>query len=135
MATMKTNIEVLYVDECLRLLGSHTVKLGRVGFDSDDGLIILPVNYRLWGGSIVFRTDGGSKLTAVLDQRPLAFEVDDVQPAWKEGWSVLVQGHGRLVEDPDEVQAITDTGLVAWGGADDHIIEIQSGRITGRRLS
>ena len=49
-------------DECRKLLGER--HLGRLALVDADGLVILPVNYTLDEGSVVFRTDPGSKLDA-----------------------------------------------------------------------
>ena len=49
------SLEVLSDDECLRLLGEAVI--GRVGFQADDVLHILPVNYAVDAdGTVVFRT-------------------------------------------------------------------------------
>lgn len=131
----RANIEILDVDECLRLLASHPTKLGRLAFEEADGLVILPVNYRLDHGTVVFQTDPGSKLHAMTDGRRVAFEVDDVDVAWHDGWSVMIQGTGNLVTNPERIRGIRTAGLLAWAGAGMHTAEILSTRITGRRLS
>jgi nitroimidazol reductase NimA-like FMN-containing flavoprotein (pyridoxamine 5'-phosphate oxidase superfamily) len=94
-------LEVLSRDECLARLRSHLV--GRVAFVLNDGPpTVLPVNYRLvetarhtW---IALRTRPG----AGIDQaKPLvSFEVDEIDRARHEGWSVLVQGTLQHI-DPD----------------------------------
>lgn len=131
-----TSMQVLDVDECLRLLDRHPTRLGRVGFCTiDAGVVILPVNYRVWRGSVVFCTNPGSKLWAARDGARLAVEVDDVDVAWQDGWSVLVKGVGREVVDPDELDGIRALGLSAWAGATAHVVEVMPTAISGRRIT
>jgi Pyridoxamine 5'-phosphate oxidase len=47
-------LETLDRDECRRLLGS--ANMGRLGYCSDSGPRILPMNYTLVGESVTFRT-------------------------------------------------------------------------------
>lgn len=123
----------LDVDECLRLLASHPVKVGRVGFSDRRGVAVLPVNYRVIAGEVAMRTSVASGLLAALDG-PVAFEVDDVDPAWEEGWSVLVRGTAREVVEPEEVRRLEGSGLRSWAGAEDVWLAIRPREITGRRL-
>lgn len=127
-------IEVLDVEECLRLLASHPTRIGRLAFCDGDDLVVLPVNYQVRHGAVVFATNPGRKLSAVRDGRRVAFEVDDVDVAWRDGWSVLVQGIGREVTDPNVLAGVRATGLQAWAGPRTTMVEIISRLITGRRL-
>jgi Pyridoxamine 5'-phosphate oxidase len=52
-------LEELSLTECLALLTSHRV--GRVAVVVDGQPVILPVNYRTDDGTVVFRTDAGTK--------------------------------------------------------------------------
>jgi len=67
---------------------------GRVGYIVNNHPVILPVNYIVDNGLIVFRSDPGEKLNTI-PMRHVAFEVDDIQPG--DAWSVLVKGHAREV--------------------------------------
>ena len=60
--------------ECIALLGS--VQVGRVGVTIDALPAVLPVNFVVWNGSIVFRTVPGTKLDAAAAGDVVAFEVD-----------------------------------------------------------
>jgi nitroimidazol reductase NimA-like FMN-containing flavoprotein (pyridoxamine 5'-phosphate oxidase superfamily) len=81
-------------DECLVLLAGHEV--GRIAFDVDDRVEILPVNYGIEGRIIVFRTNAGTKLAAVPES-PVAFEVDGWDPASGLGWSVVAKGRAEEI--------------------------------------
>ncbi|MEE8601403.1 pyridoxamine 5'-phosphate oxidase family protein [Euzebya tangerina] len=119
--------------ECIQLLRAHPRHVGRVGFYSQDGLTILPVNYRVFGGEVVFHTDPGSLLFSAVMQDRVAFEVDDVTPSWREGWSVLVRGTAREVTDAESIEAI-ERLVRSWAGRDSRTIAITPDQITGRRI-
>jgi nitroimidazol reductase NimA-like FMN-containing flavoprotein (pyridoxamine 5'-phosphate oxidase superfamily) len=121
------------VDECYARLKEMTV--GRVAFDSGDGLTILPVNYILDGRSVVVRTAPYTQLAA-HKSGPIAFEVDDLDPEFKRGWSVLFVGHAWPMEDVDELMELrAGRELEPWApGPRNLFIKITPGRVTGRRI-
>lgn len=133
--TLSTTLSALDTDECMRLLAQHPTRLGRLAFMGQSGPVVLPVNYVVHKGSVVFRTDPGSKMLAVATGERLAFQVDDVDEGWMEGWSVLIQGIGREVFDSEEIEAINAKGLLPWAGSIAHTIEVLPTSITGRRLT
>ena len=101
--------------------------------------MILPVNFvvdrDIDGHSIVFSTSEGDKLDAVRGGRTLTFEVDDVEPALRTGWSVLVIGRGEVITDPAQVHRIEQLQLAPWVSLPDRVfVRILAAEITGRRL-
>jgi len=128
----RNGLEVLTRDDCLRLLAS--VSLGRIGITSGALPTVLPVNFRLVGDQIVFRTGAGSKLDAATQNAVVAFEVDDIDPVWHTGWSVVVTGVAREVSD-EELARIEVSSIPHWtpNGAD-RIVAISTEMITGRRI-
>ena len=96
----RNGLEVLDRDECLRLLDSAT--LGRVAVTSAAVPTVLPVNFRLAGDRIVFRTGKGTKLAAATRNAVVAFEVDDIDPVQHTEWSVVVTGVACPIVDPSE---------------------------------
>jgi nitroimidazol reductase NimA-like FMN-containing flavoprotein (pyridoxamine 5'-phosphate oxidase superfamily) len=124
---------VLSPGECLSLLESGGV--GRVGFTSADGVVILPVNFALAGKAIIFRTAPDTLLAAHGNAR-VSFEADRLDEARREGWSVLVLGHAHKVADEHEVRRLEQaTQLEPWaGGARDVYVRIMPVRISGRRI-
>ena len=89
--TEVTYFERLDVPECLRLL--RTGGVGRVAWQDDgEGLTVLPVNYRVIGDSVVFRTSAASTLVRLTRPTRVAFQVDEIDRATAVGWSVLVRG-------------------------------------------
>ena len=86
--------------ECLDLLSrSH---LGRLGFLDSVGVfpIVVPVNYLMYDGSVIFRTMPGAKLAAAIRGGDVAFEVDQTDELGKTGWSVLVAARPRSSSTP-----------------------------------
>lgn len=106
--------------------------VGRLVFAADRGPVALPVNYEFTEGQIVFSTDD-AKAAMLASGDTVGFEIDRVDEALSEGWSVLVTGRCRRVEDPDEVQRLSSLDLEAWAGGDRHtLVAIELGQTTGR---
>ena len=128
----RNGLEVLSRDECLRLLRRAT--LGRLAVTSGALPMVLPVNFRLVGERIVFRTGAGSKLDAATCGNVVAFEVDDMDPIWHAGWSVVVTGVASVVTDPSERAELAEVGIPRWAPTDaDRIVTVSTDVISGRR--
>src|SRR5688572_19234030 len=84
-----STLRQLSTEDCYRLLGSH--QIGRLGVNADRYPLIFPVNYAMDGEVVVSRTNAGLKLTAA-EHANVAFEMDDIDPIRRVGWSVLVRG-------------------------------------------
>jgi nitroimidazol reductase NimA-like FMN-containing flavoprotein (pyridoxamine 5'-phosphate oxidase superfamily) len=132
--------EALDEAECMRLISPGGV--GRLGYVGRYGPTILPVNYQVHEGDIVFRTAHDSPTdedlrTGIADaDYRVAFEIDELSPATREAWSVLVQGPVRHVESEDERASVRESGVEPWaGGVRELYLRIQPTRITGRRIS
>jgi nitroimidazol reductase NimA-like FMN-containing flavoprotein (pyridoxamine 5'-phosphate oxidase superfamily) len=69
----------------------HT-SIGRVGWTSRKGPQILPVTYLLHDDQIVFRTDPHGPLAGLQGGEPVVFEIDELDPSTRCGWSVVVRG-------------------------------------------
>lgn len=127
-------LEELSREECLELLASHEV--GRLAVVVEGQPVIFPVNYALDGDIVVFRNDPGTKLThARLDK--VAFEIDDVDGATREGWSVVVTGTARELTDALDEVSVREQNLPLrpWATGDKaHWVRIIAGAISGRRL-
>jgi len=65
----------------------------------------------------------------------VSFEVDHLDEALAEGWSVLVSGEARVVTDPGELAAVSALGVAPWAGGDrDSYVRIIASEVTGRRI-
>jgi nitroimidazol reductase NimA-like FMN-containing flavoprotein (pyridoxamine 5'-phosphate oxidase superfamily) len=84
-------LRTLTAAECFDLLSPGGVD--RVAFTTADEPVVLPVNYAMAGQTVVFRTAPDSLLARYMDGLA-GFEVDHLDEALSQGWSVLVTGHG-----------------------------------------
>ncbi|GAA1077237.1 helix-turn-helix domain-containing protein [Nocardiopsis metallicus] len=120
--------------ECRELISSGGV--GRVGFVAEGGAapVILPVNYLVRDGAVVFRTADRGLIARHLPA-DVAFEVDRVDGAMSEGWSVLIAGRAEPLTG-ETASELRDRGAVRpWAGGDlDLFVRIVPARITGRRV-
>ena len=131
-------MEELDVNECLRLIGPGGI--GRIAYVGRFGPAVLPVNYTLQVGAIVFRTAEHGPLdedlrTGIADaDYKVAFEIDSIDPAARKGWSVLIQGPAHHVTGAEE-DAARETGVEPWAPGDRELfVRIVPSRITGRRV-
>ena len=121
-------LEPLSAEECFELMEAQPI--GRVAIASVEGPpLVVPVNFVLDDGSVVFRSDLGEKIEAV--GQPVSFEVDWVDAAHHTGWSVLVQGTLSFLE-PAEVAHLH---LEPWVGPRTYWLRIAPDMVTGRRLA
>ncbi len=133
MVLDRNGLEVIPRDECLELLRGSI--LGRVVVAMGALPAALPVTFGVLGEDIVFMAGIGTKLEAAVSKAVVAFEVDDIDPVARTGWSVLVTGWSSLVTCPDEVAAIRQLGLEPWvPGERGHFVRIRSEVVSGRRL-
>jgi nitroimidazol reductase NimA-like FMN-containing flavoprotein (pyridoxamine 5'-phosphate oxidase superfamily) len=138
-ASPKSALEPLDEAECLKLISRGG--LGRLAYSGRFGLTVMPVNFLMHEGSIVFRTEENSptdedlRTGIVGAEYQVAFEVDDIDADAREGWSVLVQGALHHVDTDDERASVRASGVEAWaGGHREHFLRIMPTRITGRRV-
>jgi uncharacterized protein len=126
-------LETLSVDDCLRLLASRYV--GRIAFVFDGRIELLPVNYVVYQGSIVFRIGYGGALEGVFGQW-VAFEIDDIDETYHTGWSVVVHGKAEEVWQPADLDAMRALPLRPWApGERDHYVRVLSTAVTGRQIT
>ncbi|MGW9030505.1 helix-turn-helix domain-containing protein [Streptomyces sp. NPDC055722] len=120
--------------ECRDLLSTHGV--GRLALPIGSGPVIVPVNYSFLKGAIVFRTSLHAAPSQAVGSQ-VAFEVDHIDEALSQGWSVLVRGDARAVTDPDSIRRLEEQAYSApWvGGQRGLWIRIVPLSVTGRRIT
>lgn len=122
---------------CHELLAVMSSRIGRVAFAEDgnpDWPSVLPVTFAYRDGAIFFRTFEGSKLFAALRNQRVAFEVDQVDDDWHEGWSVVALGRLTVVEDDDQ-RGDVDGELEPWvTGMAERMVCLDVERISGREV-
>ncbi|MFD5796499.1 helix-turn-helix domain-containing protein [Streptomyces diastatochromogenes] len=119
--------------ECRALLSTHGV--GRIAVTGEGAPLVVPVNYSVVDGTIAFRTRPGSSAALGLGKE-VSFEVDRVDDALSQGWSLLVHGTARAVTDPDEARHLAEHAYsTPWaGGERDLWVRIEPTVFTGRRI-
>jgi nitroimidazol reductase NimA-like FMN-containing flavoprotein (pyridoxamine 5'-phosphate oxidase superfamily) len=124
------SLETLTKDHCDAHLAAGG--LGRVVCSTERGPVALPVNFEFTDGDIILSTDL-AKAHHLEQQNVVGFEIDRVDEAMSEGWSVLVSGKARRVDDPDELLRLSSLDLEPWaGGARHALVRITPVTVTGR---
>ncbi|MFG2881812.1 DUF1918 domain-containing protein [Streptomyces sp. NPDC048297] len=121
--------------ECRSLLSTHGV--GRIAVSAPDGRpAVVPVNYDVVDEAIVFRTAPGS-LPAAAAGLEVAFEVDHLDEAMSQGWSVLAVGPASVVTDPDAAGRLTRLAhSTPWAGGERAMwVSVRPTSLTGRRIT
>lgn len=126
-------VERLAPAQCYQLLAPRGI--GRIAFSTASGVMVLPVNYLVTGGTVVIRTGTGS-LISVHGDGPVSFETDHFDLELGQGWSVLVRGEAHRVLQPGELRHLReDCDLRPWpAGEHDLYIRIVPNQVTGRRI-
>ncbi|MDX3242422.1 pyridoxamine 5'-phosphate oxidase family protein [Streptomyces sp. ME18-1-4] len=132
-ALLHPQLRDLSPEECRDLLSTHGV--GRVAVSTPGGPAVVPVNYEVVDGAIAFRTKPDSVPARAVGSE-VAFEVDHVDEAMSQGWSVLVVGSARVVTEPDAVRQLADRAhTTPWpGGEREMWVSVEPTRLTGRRI-
>ncbi len=126
-------ISKLMPNECRRLIAPGGV--GRIAFGTLSGPVVVPVNFAVLADTIVIRTAEGSIIDGHADEK-VALEVDHIDEALCQGWSVLVRGPAHRVTHPAELHRLQED-VVIWpwpGGEREVYVRIVPSQITGRRI-
>ena len=117
--------------ECEERLQEHVV--GRVGFCGAAGPLILPVNYRIHTGQVVFRTSAYGMLAELRRRTPVAFEIDGIDESAETGWDVLGRGTAEGVMHDHLLTELWGSGPIPWAqGTRNMFIAITLTSLTGR---
>jgi hypothetical protein len=112
--------------ECRRLLAAQTV--ARIGFSHEGSILVLPVAIVTEGDVVVFTTSPESVLAVLAAGAEVAVQVDDYDPGFLDGWSVLAQGRTFPYEGGARPEA--------WAsGHEDVVVGVRIGSITGRAIA
>jgi transcriptional regulator with XRE-family HTH domain len=119
--------------QCRDFLGAGGV--GRLVFAEPRGPVAIPVNYATLGEDIVIRASDQASLATGARQSRVSFEVDHLDDALAEAWSVLVSGEAHIVTDPAELATVRSLGIAPWAGGDrDSYLRIVASDVTGRQI-
>jgi transcriptional regulator with XRE-family HTH domain len=125
-------LEHLTTEQCEDHLSAGGV--GRIVWSSAAGPEAFPVNFIFTNGAVVFRTsDAMAETVSGIVDGVVAFEVDHIDETMSEGWSVLVRGHARLIEESAERLALARLDIEPWaGGARLNLVGITPFEVSGR---
>ncbi len=123
---------VLSAEECRALL--ERPQVGRVVFTDRALPAVQPVTYIVDDDAIVFWTNDDGELARAARDGVLAFEVDEVDPSTRTGWSVVVTGlpvHVTTQVDRSRVGLLLEP---CAPGRRDVLIRIPLTVVAGRRI-
>jgi transcriptional regulator with XRE-family HTH domain len=120
--------------ECRALIATGGV--GRFLFvQSGRGPVAIPVNFKLDGDDVIFRTVSDSTVVEGIHQQPVSFDVDHLDDALGEGWSVLLTGTASVITSPAEVVRLQALNIEPWPGGDRNTyVRLTPSQVTGRRI-
>lgn len=133
-ASRGSSVELSF-EECRSLLLTQSV--GRVAFVGPEGVRIVPVNFSVRDGAVEFRTTSYSELATHAPGTQVAFEVDQLDPVHRSGWSVIVTGECDRVLEQTGATATPSTppDVEPWvGGRRSLVLRLHAHRVTGRRV-
>ena len=123
-------------EECLARLGRGQV--GRLAVaGSGEVPVIRPISYHYdeRSQSVMFRTREGTKLAALRRATQAAFEIDEIDPGSRRGWSVIVTGVTEEVTDLSELRRLGELAFEPWAaGAEGRWIRIRARTVSGRDI-
>jgi nitroimidazol reductase NimA-like FMN-containing flavoprotein (pyridoxamine 5'-phosphate oxidase superfamily) len=124
-------------DESLRLLRAGQIGRLVVLTGLANTPVIRPVNYVFdeASKSVVFRATEGTKLITLVRASRAWFEVDEIDPVNRTGWSVLISGVTEPVTERHEIARLEGLGLDSWiAGPESRWVRIRARVVSGRRL-
>ncbi|HEY2813081.1 MAG TPA: pyridoxamine 5'-phosphate oxidase family protein [Acidimicrobiales bacterium] len=126
--------EVLTDEECLLLLGREPV--GRIALTSGALPVVLPINFTLDHGTIVFATEPGLKLDAARAGAVACLEIDGIDRWAHSGWSVLATGRMNEITDPQRRARARELPVSPWAAPAAHnFVELSIDLLSGRRVN
>lgn len=125
------DVEHLEPSRCWALL--RAVEVGRLAICTPEGPEVFPVNFVVDGGSVVFRTGEGTKLSTALAAPTVTFEADGEQADPRRAWSVVLKGPARLIKRIPELVDTAGLPLSPWHSArKEHFVRITPAQLSGR---
>jgi len=128
VTTEDAPVEELPVDVCWELLERE--EFGRLAYRLVDEVHLVPINYAVDSGALLFRTASGNKLLAAALHSDVAFEID-----WhddRSAWSVVVRGQLHRLQE-DEQHRVDTLLLHPWVPTLKYdVVELRPVSVTGR---
>lgn len=108
--TEESAITVLDDEANWRLLAA--TPMGRLATTAAGEIDIVPVNFVVDRGTIVFRTAPGTKLVELTVSSAVALEIDGYSDT--EAWSVVLKGTAARIDSQPEIDAADRLPLAPW---------------------
>jgi nitroimidazol reductase NimA-like FMN-containing flavoprotein (pyridoxamine 5'-phosphate oxidase superfamily) len=128
-----TRLRQMSREQCLAAL--RDTRIGRIAATHRALPVIVPINYVLDDNAIVFRTDPDGLLAGACRGTVVAFEIDELDPSGRSGWSVLVVGVADTLDATEQVRAAGLGMTSAAGDVRDHFVRVGIGAISGRLIA
>jgi hypothetical protein len=103
-------------EECHGLLAGGGV--GRVVFRSAGRPVALPVNFKMLAQDVIFRSADDGEVSAIAFDEQVSFEVDRIDDAMREGWSVLATGTVHPVRALRQIHEAEALDIEPWAGGE-----------------
>ncbi len=75
-----------------------------------------PVNFKILAGDVIFRSGDNGAVSAITSEEPVSFEVDRIDDAMREGWSVLATGTVHPASPVELIHGIRALDIEPWAG-------------------
>lgn len=114
--------------ECWERLARH--ELGRLAYRLVDEVHLVPINYVVDDGALLFRTAAGGKLLAAALHSEVALEID-----WHDrssAWSVVARGRLRRLDEREEHRLDAEVRQSWLEGPTYDVVELRPTVVTGR---
>ncbi len=127
-------LEELTPEECRAHIAAGGI--GRFLFtEAGRGPVAIPVNYKMDGADVIFRTSAEDRIASAIRQHHVSFDIDHLDDMLAEGWSVVLSGRARLITDATELQRARALGIEPWaGGTRNTYVRLTPSQVTGRRI-
>ena len=133
-AARNAMLHELTMAQCRELIAAGGI--GRFLFVQEGrGPVAIPVNFKMDEDDVIFRTSGDTSVAEGIRQQPVSFDVDQLDDALGEGWSVLLTGNASLITGAAEISRVQALDIEPWaGGGREVYVRLSPSRITGRRI-
>ncbi len=140
-ADPSSSLGLLSRRQCFQLLASQSV--GRMAYVVDGWPTVVPVNYAVFSGDgsdvtdgadVIIRSLEGGKLQAARQGEVVCFQIDQVRPTTRAGWSVLAHGQLEVISDPSVLRSAWLNDPDPWVKSERwHWLRLVVFSISGRR--
>jgi hypothetical protein len=126
-------VELDELDEAEGWELAASLPVGRVAWSTSTGPVVAPVNYVVHEQRVVLHASAYSTLVREADDSTVAFEVDEIDPVTRSGWSVLLRGRAHVVFHDSLGETLPDVDT--WpDGTRRLALVIDVDQVTGRRV-